>query len=92
MSFSSVSGKNWLFKKFDLSDVTKFSESYALTEIVAKLLSIRKKNIDDINLFLDPKIKNFLPNPIENFFAVCPSIPQVFRYSMAFLDLLKLSI
>jgi len=48
MSFSSVSGKNWLFKKFDSSDVTKFSESYALTETVAKLLSIRKKNIEDI--------------------------------------------
>ena len=43
MSFSSVSGKNWLFKEFDSSDITKFSESYALTETVAKLLSIRKK-------------------------------------------------
>ena len=65
MSFSSVSGKNWLFKEFDSSDVTKFSESYALTEIVAKLLSIRKKNIENINLFLNPKIKNLLPNPLH---------------------------
>jgi len=65
MSFSSVSGKNWLFKEFDSSDVTKFSESYALTEIVAKLLSIRKKNIENINLFLNPKIKNLLPNPLS---------------------------
>ena len=58
MNFSSVSGKNWLFKKFDSSDVTKFSEIYKLTEIVAKLLAIRKKNIENINLFLNPKIKN----------------------------------
>ena len=65
MSFSSVSGKNWLFKKFDSSDVIKFSENYSLTETVAKLLSIRKNNIDDINLFLDPKIKNLLPNPLH---------------------------
>ena len=65
MSFSSVSGKNWLFKKFDTSDITKFSEDYSLTEIVAKLLSIRKKNIDNINLFLNPKIKNLLPNPLH---------------------------
>ena len=65
MSFSSVSGKNWLFKEFDSSDITKFSESYALTEIVAKLLSIRKKNIENINLFLNPKIKNLLPNPLR---------------------------
>ena len=63
MIFSSVSGKNWLFKKFDSSDVRKFSENYSLPEIAAKLLSIRKKNIDNIELFLDPKIKNLLPNP-----------------------------
>ena len=54
MSLFSVTGKKWLFKKFDSTDVTKFSEHYSLTEIVAKLLSIRKKNIDDINLFLNP--------------------------------------
>ena len=65
MSFSSVSGKNWLFKEFDTSDITKFSENYSLTEIVAKLLSIRKKNIDNISLFLNPKIKNLLPNPLH---------------------------
>ena len=65
MNFSSVSGKNWLFKKFDSSDITKFTEIYSLKEIVAKLLSIRKKNIDDVGLFLDPKIKNLLPNPLN---------------------------
>ena len=65
MNFSSVSGKNWLFKKFNSSDVTKFSESFSLTEIVSRLLSIRKKNIDDVGLFLDPKIKNLLPNPLR---------------------------
>jgi len=65
MNSSSVSGKNWLFKKFNSSDVTKFSESFSLTEIVSRLLSIRKKNIDDVGLFLDPKIKNLLPNPLR---------------------------
>ena len=65
MIFSSVSGKNWIFKKFDPNDVEKFTENYALTEIAAKLLSIRKKNIEDIKLFLEPKIKNLLPNPLH---------------------------
>lgn len=65
MNFPSVSGKNWLFRKFDSSDVIKFIENHSLTEIVAKLLSIRKINIKDINLFLDPKIKNLLPNPFR---------------------------
>ena len=63
MIFSSVSGKKWLFKKFDSSDATNFVENYSLSEITAKLLSIRKKNIRDVELFLNPKIKNFLPNP-----------------------------
>ena len=65
MNFSSVSGKNWLFRKFDSSDIIKYTENYSLTEIVAKLLSIRKNNINDINFFLNPKIKNFLPNPLH---------------------------
>ena len=63
MNFSSVSGKNWLFKKFDTTDINKFTENFSLPEVVAKLLSIRKKNIDNIDLFLNPKIKNLLPNP-----------------------------
>ena len=65
MNISSVSGKNWLFKKFDLSDITKYTENYSLTEITAKLLSIRKKSIEDVDLFLNPKIKNLLPNPLQ---------------------------
>ena len=65
MNFTSVSGKNWIFKKFDSSDIIKYSEDYSLSEIVAKLLSIRKKNIDNIDLFLNPTIKNLLPNPLR---------------------------
>ncbi|HJO77523.1 MAG TPA: single-stranded-DNA-specific exonuclease RecJ [Pelagibacteraceae bacterium] len=65
MSFTSVSGKNWIFKKFNSSDIKEYSEDYSLNEIVAKLLSIRKKNIEDISLFLNPTIKNLLPNPLR---------------------------
>ena len=64
MNIVSVNGKNWIFKKFDFSDIKKYSENYSLDEIVSKLLSIRKKNIEDINVFLNPKIKNLLPNPL----------------------------
>ncbi len=65
MTSLSVSGKNWIFKKFNNLDVKKYSEDYSLSEIVAKLLAIRKKNIANIDLFLDPKIKNLLPNPLQ---------------------------
>ena len=64
MNFTSVSGKNWVFKKFNSSDINIYSEDYSLNEIVAKLLSIRKKNIENIDLFLNPTIKNLLPNPL----------------------------
>ena len=65
MSLVSVTGKNWIFKKYNSSDIKKISESFSLAEITAKLLSIRKKNIDNMDLFLDPKIKNLLPNPLQ---------------------------
>jgi len=65
MSFTSVSGKKWIFRKFDDIDIKKYSENYFLSEIVAKLLSIRKKNINNIKFFLNPTIKNLLPNPMQ---------------------------
>ena len=43
MNFNSVSGKSWVFKKFNTSDIEKYSQDYSLNTIVAKLLSIRKK-------------------------------------------------
>ena len=61
----SVSCKYWIYKKFDNSDVKNFSEKHAISEITAKLLAIRKKNIEDVDLFLKPTIKNLLPNPFQ---------------------------
>ena len=63
MNISSVSGKNWIYKKFSSSDVKHISEKYSLSEISSKLLSIRKEKIEDLDLFINPKIKNLLPNP-----------------------------
>ena len=38
-------------------------ENFNLSEIVSKLIAIRNIKIEEINLFLNPKIKNLLPNP-----------------------------
>ena len=65
MKITSVSGKNWKFKKFDNNDIVKYSEKYSLNDIAARLLAIRKENIDNIDLFLKPTIKNLLPNPYQ---------------------------
>ena len=59
----SVTGKNWIFKKFNDQEAIKISEKYSLKQIIAKLIAIRKNNIDNIDLFLNPTIKNLLPNP-----------------------------
>ena len=63
MSSLSISGKNWILKKYNEKDITFFKENFFLDQITSKLLSIRKIKRDDINSFLNPSIKNVLPNP-----------------------------
>ena len=63
MNSLSISGKNWIFKKYNQEDLNFLKESFSLDEITSKLLSIRKVKKEDINSFLNPSIKNFLPNP-----------------------------
>ena len=63
MNSLSVSGKNWIYKRFNEEQILYLKENFFLDEITAKLLSIRNIENKDINSFLNPSIKNFLPNP-----------------------------
>ena len=63
MISNSVSNKNWIFKKYNEQDVLFYKENYSLDEITSKLLSIRNIKKEDVQAFLSPTIKNFLPNP-----------------------------
>ncbi len=63
MNELSLSGKNWIYKKFDTSYVEYLKENFFLDEITAKLLSIRKIKKDSVQSFLEPSIKNLIPNP-----------------------------
>ena len=63
MNSLSISGKNWFLRDFNQEEVNYIKENFSLNEITSKLLSIRKINKEDIKSFLDPSIKNFLPNP-----------------------------
>ena len=65
MNSVSVTGKMWISKKFNNEDLLYFKENFYLDEITAKLLSIRKIKREDINLFLNPTIKDSLSNPFE---------------------------
>ncbi len=63
MISNSVSNKNWVFRKYNEQDLLFYKENYSLDEITSKLLSIRNIKKEDVQGFLSPSIKNFLPNP-----------------------------
>ena len=63
MSVISVSRKNWILKKYDNQEVSFYKDNFFLDDITSKLLSIRKIKKDEVERFLNPSIKNFLPNP-----------------------------
>ena len=63
MNTLSISGKNWILKEYNPDDLVYFKENFSLDEITSKLLSIRKIKKEEINSFLNPSIKSFLPNP-----------------------------
>ena len=63
MNSISVTGKKWVLKKFDQEKVFYLKENFSLDEITAKLLVLRNIKKEDVNSFLNPSIKNFLPNP-----------------------------
>ena len=63
MKTLSISGKSWILKKYNQDEILYFKENFSLNEITSKLLSIRKIKKEDVKSFLNPSIKNFLPNP-----------------------------
>ena len=63
MNSVSVTGKNWILKKFDQEKIVYLKDNFSLDEITAKLLALRNIKKEDISSFLNPSIKNFLPNP-----------------------------
>ena len=63
MNSLSLSGKSWIFKQFNQEYLNFIKDNFSLDEITSKLISIRKIKKEEINSFLNPSIKNFLPNP-----------------------------
>ncbi len=63
MNSLSVTGKNWIFNKFNNEDLEYIKLNFNLDEIIAKLLAIKKINKKDIKNYLNPSIKNIIPNP-----------------------------
>ena len=63
MKSISLTGKKWILKNFDNNYSNYIKENYYLDEITSKLLAIRKIHKNEIKLFINPSIKNMLPNP-----------------------------
>ena len=63
MSLLSVSGRKWILKDFDSDQAKYFKENFFLDEITSKLIAIKKIKKEDIKNYLEPAIKNILPNP-----------------------------
>ena len=63
MNSISVSNKSWILKKFNENQLTYLKDNFSLDEITSKLLSIRNIKNEEVVGFLNPSIKNFLPNP-----------------------------
>ena len=59
----SITGKTWSLKKFDQEKIAFFKDNYFIDDFTAKLLAIKKIDNKDIKNFLNPSIKNILPNP-----------------------------
>ena len=63
MNVESVTGKKWLLKAANQENVNFLKENFYLDEITAKLLTLRNIKKEEISNFLNPSIKNILPNP-----------------------------
>ncbi len=59
----SVTGKEWIYKSSDTDKIKEIKETFNLDEISAKLISQRNIELDELSNFINPQLKNTLPNP-----------------------------
>lgn len=65
MSKTSILGFNWQGKSFDERLSKAISQRFELPEILSNLLAMRDVSLQEVENFLNPKIKTSLPNPFE---------------------------
>ena len=63
MNYNSVLGKDWISKTFNDEKVKFLKENFNLSDTLSKLIAIRNIRLEEVKMYLEPKIKNFLPNP-----------------------------
>ncbi|NDB82624.1 MAG: single-stranded-DNA-specific exonuclease RecJ [Alphaproteobacteria bacterium] len=61
----SVLRKNWQQKQIDERMVYRFINDHNLSDILARIIIGREIKIDEVENFINPKIKNLLPDPFH---------------------------
>ena len=62
---TSILGRNWQKNDFDQRLATTIYQRLELSEVVSNLLAAREISVDEVENFLEPKIKTSLPDPFE---------------------------
>ena len=63
MIYTSVTNRNWKLKQFDLNQAQKLAQDHSLSEIQSRLLAIRNIKSEEVKDFLNPTLKNLMPDP-----------------------------
>ncbi|SNB63413.1 exonuclease RecJ [Arboricoccus pini] len=59
----SVQGRTWLMRRPDETAALAISQHFGLSEIAGLLLAARGVAHEDVQAFIDPKLRHFLPDP-----------------------------
>ncbi|TCS64344.1 single-stranded-DNA-specific exonuclease RecJ [Varunaivibrio sulfuroxidans] len=60
---SSLSGRRWASKPVDERLALTFAQRLGIPDVLARVLSARGVRLDDAERFLDPTLRDFLPDP-----------------------------
>jgi len=61
----SATGRRWLARAHDERTSLALSQRYGISDILARSLNARGIGLDDAALFLDPKLRDLLPDPSQ---------------------------
>ncbi len=59
----SAKGKVWQLKDFNESQALAIGQKYGVSDIVSRMLCVKNVELDNVDDFLSPKLKNLLPDP-----------------------------
>ena len=61
--FLSLTNKCWKLKTFDERETENISQNFGFSYLLAKLFNIRNINITDIDQYINPSLKDHMPDP-----------------------------